>query len=360
MIKDFKYIIKRILIGLGIILVLSFIRSCEVHAKEYQIVQDIKVSNSIAYFQPSYNSISYNYNSLKFADSSLGNLYQFRNNYWVDYLNLKNGQYLQTFTYYGVGIFSSQSCQRMITHFYIKNENNGQYSEMNSQCIDTFSTTVGDYVGQTFLYSFNVTNNPNNIPNGDIYMTMQDTYYAIMSPISSGMNFGMIPSAVMDYSPEIINSFKSLANQKAIENKISQSIETQHQDSINEQNAINGITDSINDSSIPSDSSNQINAITSAINNNQNSSIVQIATFIPQTLQVILNGFQANCTGGYSLGSLYGTELTIPCINPVDYLGSFLWGVIDSILCLCYLIPLCKFLVNKYNDLTSLKNLRWQ
>lgn len=91
-----------------------------------------------------------------------------------------------------------------------------------------------------------------------------------------------------------------------------------------------------------------------------NANVSDLVNLIPQTLQVIINGFERGCIGGYSLGSLFGTELVLPCINPVDYLGSFLWGMIDAILCLCYLIPFSKWLVNTYNDLTSLKNRRFQ
>lgn len=113
----------------------------------------------------------------------------------------------------------------------------------------------------------------------------------------------------------------------------------------------------LKDTSTPS--SSDVTNVTDKITNN-NANVSDLVNMIPNTLQVIVNGFQNGCSGGYSLGTLFGTELIIPCINPEQYLGSFLWGVIDAILCLCYLIPFAKFLVNKYNDLTSLKNARFE
>ena len=47
MVKDFRYILKRILIGVGVILVMSFIRSCNVKAATYNMpYQDITINNS--------------------------------------------------------------------------------------------------------------------------------------------------------------------------------------------------------------------------------------------------------------------------------------------------------------------------
>lgn len=360
--KDIKYIIKRILIGVGIILVMSLINSCEVHAESISFED----RNGIIYYNPAgadinntrQNTLYYHgggYNPASFyAPLELLST--------ADYPAVFNGQYLIDFYIYGVGTFyQNYNCSEFSSNFRYIDLNSGSWvsasSKIKSQCIAVNKTKYNGYDSIHLLYKFTL-NTDNNI--GATEFSVQITKYNFFTEIATGTNIGYAIGNLYDYDVAIVDGFKNGAKLEDISNSINNQTQQQHQDSINEQNAINGINDSINDSSIPSDSSNQINAITSAITSNQNSSIVQIATFFPQTLQLILNGFNTSCTGGYSLGSLYGTELTIPCINPVDYLGSFLWGVIDSILCLCYLIPLCKFLVNKYNDLTSMKNLRWQ
>lgn len=184
------------------------------------------------------------------------------------------------------------------------------------------------------------------------FQLAQDNYYSGYYNVSK----------VLDFQLTNDNNYDKDRDQQTIINQNQQTINNQNtqinnqQTIINNQNETNNI---LNDSSIPSDSDSKINGIIQSTQS-QNANISDLVNFIPNTLRVIINGFNNNCTGGYSLGSLYGTELVIPCINPVDYLGSFLWGVIDSILCLCYLIPLSKFLINKYNDLTSMNNLRWQ
>lgn len=361
MIKDFKYIIKRILIGVGIILFMTFIKSCQVHAKIYPYID----TGGTIYYNPSGNDITNTRMNTLYYKSTQANPASIKTiGYVIDnnIRDINSGTYLIDLYIYGVGNFySNYRADDFTTNVCWWNATDGtqhcESSYSKSSIIEVRKDTYSGYDAIHILMRWQVSDP---YDGGVGQVSIQVTKYNLFTMLSTGTNTGYAISGVYDYDIQYIENWKNNSLLSSIDSSINNQTQTQHQDSLNEQNSINGITDAINDSSIPVDSSNQINAITSAINNNQNSSIVQIATFIPQTLQVILNGFQTNCTGGYSLGSLYGTELTIPCINPVDYLGSFLWGVIDSILCLCYLIPLCKFLVNKYNDLTSMKNLRWQ
>lgn len=368
--KDIKYIIKRIFIGVGIILVMSFINSCNVHALTYSLEN----SSSRINMNGSYvNNIQWGINYWRgVAYEQFTGLDSYAN-IVVDseYPILFPGRYLISFVLFSNQSQQDLSCSNIYTNFRNVNKTTGNWvsNEISSKCIDMYKVTYNNKNAWRILIDFTYKEVNGWSPGIDEFnfIMHSNNGYKFFQGDQNGLDIGIDISDIQSYDINIINTWNS--------DKANQTIINQNNSLINGQNTINNslndvensinyngnrIDNTLNDSSIPSDSENKINAITSAITTNQNSSIVQLATFIPQTLQLILNGFNTSCTGGYSLGSLYGTELSIPCINPVDYLGSFLWGVIDSILCLCYLIPLCKFLVNKYNDLTSMKNLRWQ
>lgn len=364
--KDFKYIIKRILIGVGIIFVMSFINSCDVHALSYSLENtNTRINmygsyvNNIQWGTNYWRGVAYEqYTGFDSKVEIIGN----------DNFQLEQGRYLISFVLFSNQNQNDLSCSNITSNFKNVNVTTGQWvqNEISSKCYDVYKTTYNGKPAWRLLYDFIYKSNRqdwNNIIYELEFIVTANNGYKFFQGDQNGLDIGLDISDIQDYDISIINTWNNdKQNQSIISN--GNTLINQNQTIINQNtsinNSINDVNNSINDSSIPSDSESKINSITDTIKANQNSSIVQIATFFPQTLQLILNGFNTSCTGGYSLGSLYGTELTIPCINPVDYLGSFLWGVIDSILCLCYLIPLCKFLVNKYNDLTSMKNLRWQ
>jgi len=340
MIKESKYIIRRVIVGVLIALILSFINSCEVHA-------EVKLGN-VTMSSNNYRVIAIGNITMTFSDDVLNDLKDYQQYYLLTWCTDSND------------IISWYGNNNTLTNINFYNTGYKCMFPNSSYTGGHIVYVYGSYNGATLCSATGT----NCLHNGSLtFYSPNQSSWALLSYQNS---FEVIS---IDYSSDtIISQNQTLINQNTqiisgqnnIYSKIeSESNETQQKIDANT-NAIEDVNDTLNDSSIPSDSSDKINNITSIISNNQNSFIVQIATFIPQTLQVILNGFNNSCTGGYSLGSLYGTELIIPCINPVDYLGSFLWGVIDSILCLCYLIPLCKFLINKYNDLTSMNNLRWQ
>lgn len=364
--KDLKYIIKRILIGVGIVLVMSFINSFQVNAEtiDYLYSQPFGIRGNagdpagyVQLYNSGYGGATNNFKYGTYPFMILEqNLIQFNE------INTTSGNfdYILQLSICQTTNDMSLNYDSGSVHSYVRD-----ISTLGA--IESGTCKINVYTGRNVNYYVHINAQKRMNENCNSNYCVIGQQFVLRWASNNYNEFRVLSQKYYEYTDEIANMLANAKSQTEINNKLQQQLDLQtqqmqqqHQDSINQQNAINSVNDSINDSSIPSDSSSKINNITDTIKANQNSSIVQIATFFPQTLQLILNGFNTSCTGGYSLGSLYGTELTIPCINPVDYLGSFLWGVIDSILCLCYLIPLCKFLVNKYNDLTSMKNLRWQ
>lgn len=120
-------------------------------------------------------------------------------------------------------------------------------------------------------------------------------------------------------------------------------------------NAINGVNNSINDSSTNSNTDNQnvINDFNSKLSNNN--TISSLITMPITIFQKILNSVNASCTP-FTLGNLLGTNITMPCINLANYLGSNLWNVIDVIISGLFVFSISKTMIKVFNNFTSLKD----
>lgn len=119
-------------------------------------------------------------------------------------------------------------------------------------------------------------------------------------------------------------------------------------------NAINETNSTIKDSSVDNDkASSDIETMKGKVANN--GTITQLLT-LPITLyQAILNSVNGSCSS-YSLGSLLGTNLTLPCINLQSYLGSTIWGIIDMVCSGLFILVFRKKMVDIFNHMTSLND----
>lgn len=116
--------------------------------------------------------------------------------------------------------------------------------------------------------------------------------------------------------------------------------------------AINGLDDTLNDSSVDS-SDSTINNLKSKIPTN---SVISDLLLLPvRFLQNFVNALGSSCSQ-FNLGSLYGTNLYMPCINIESYLGSAIWTTIDLIISGLFVYKLRKKFIEIYQNLTNLKN----
>ena len=116
-------------------------------------------------------------------------------------------------------------------------------------------------------------------------------------------------------------------------------------------NAITDLDDSINDDNIesPDDFFDDFNDMLPT--NNTISSLIAL----PITLYTkILNGISGTCSS-INLGSLYGTNLILPCVNIGQYLGNTLWVLIDTIFSGMTVYFISKSMIKAFNNFTSLK-----
>lgn len=123
----------------------------------------------------------------------------------------------------------------------------------------------------------------------------------------------------------------------------------------NTTNAINGVNDSINNDTVSTNTQNSSTA-SSWASQSASDSVVSDMVLMPITLlNAFSSGFSGSCQA-YNLGSLYGTNLTLPCINIQNYLGSTLWGIIDVLMSGFLIYGIGKKFVRVFNDFTNLKD----
>lgn len=68
-----------------------------------------------------------------------------------------------------------------------------------------------------------------------------------------------------------------------------------------------------------------------------------------------VDGFNGSCSS-ISLGNLYGTDLSLPCIDLENKLGSTLWNTIDGLVSIFMIYNIGMLFVMVFNDITSLRD----
>lgn len=84
-----------------------------------------------------------------------------------------------------------------------------------------------------------------------------------------------------------------------------------------------------------------------------NSPVSDLLTLPITLLQAYLSGFDSSCST-FNLGSLYGTDLILPCIDIPRYIGSTLWSMIDALCCIYMIYNIAMLFVSIYEQFTSL------
>lgn len=154
------------------------------------------------------------------------------------------------------------------------------------------------------------------------------------------------------------NSLNSIASNQNSLSSQQQQILKQQQTIIAEQqqttNAVNDVNDTLNDDTI--DSSNTTGTLKDLSNNLPTNLVISDLLLLPVTLfQNVLNSVNGSCVA-FNLGSLYGSNLTLPCINIESVIGSTLWSIIDILFCGAFVLVIRKKFVDIFHNLTDLRN----
>lgn len=365
MIKDTRYIIKRVIIGVLICLILSFIRTCEVHAL-----------NAI-------QTVSLNYTrEITSGSGTVFNIFTSNN-------TLKN---------YGRGVLQFT----LVTY---------SYSETTSH----LNNTVRDVIVQSGqnLYTCSIGNSTNEYDNGtdylvnlysvlcdvnlganglekiDVHMVYNlsskytlksSTYITFISDLDAdnGAKLDVINSTLATYLQSVYNAtsqtatnttatnnylsaIQSLLNTdltaiiQALTSSTSQIVTSQQQTTTaveDNTQAVNDVNDTLNDSSTDNPS-NSFSNMNSQIGTN--TVISDLLTLPIRFYQTILNNVNSSCSP-YNLGSLFNTNITLPCINIEDLLGSTIFTIIDIGLCGIFVWSIRKKFITIFQNITSLSD----
>lgn len=82
--------------------------------------------------------------------------------------------------------------------------------------------------------------------------------------------------------------------------------------------------------------------------------VTQLVTLPISLYTNILNSVNGTCSP-FSLGSLLGTNLTLPCINVANYLGSQLWSVIDILMSGFFILTIGRKFIKVFENMSSMK-----
>lgn len=137
-----------------------------------------------------------------------------------------------------------------------------------------------------------------------------------------------------------------------------QTIINQNQTIINQNNEtnqnLNDIDDSINNDDV--DSNNTTSTISDLNEEVASNSVISDLLLLPVTLfQNIINSINGSCSS-FSLGNLYGTNLTLPCIDLRSLLGTTIYNSIDILISGIFVLAVRKKFVDIFENLSSLKD----
>lgn len=157
-------------------------------------------------------------------------------------------------------------------------------------------------------------------------------------------------------SDKLINAFNGIASDiiSAINEKNNETNE-KLEDVIESVDVLNGNIEDINDVLTDSSIDNPNNALNGMNNYFGSNGVISDLLLLPvRMFQSIVNTIDGTCSD-FSLGTLLGHELTMPCINLNSRLGSALYGVIDVLISGFFILSIRKKFVDIFEHFTSLK-----
>lgn len=328
MVKTIKYIIKRILIGVGIALILYFCRNyifLQVHAESRVIYPN---NNSLRIYRDT--GSSYAPTQTSFTKPAYGNV-----------------------TWYGVnGTLTPNFTWNLATMSYdISRLTKKGYYDFDFMVLSGFSGSLEeDYTFSIYTNSgYNVcTTNDSNTINPTDYTEVPkyvvnvscDNIYIDISQSTDFILYAYLNDSTRYnewFATTVLNS-----------NYLPNNANNQMVQAVEETNNI------LKDASIDSNKTdNDINTMNSKIASN--GTITQLLT-LPITLyQSVLNSLNGACSP-INLGTLYNHTLNLPCINLSNLLGGTLYNIIDILLCGVFILTFRKKMVDIFNHMTSLKD----
>ena len=326
MVKDLKYILKRILIGVGIALIMFFLKD-----KSFLMVS---AKTNTFYAMPTY---------LKFCNTngscvSEGSNYTYLDMPFFGYSgNGTNNQHWNYFEYSYRVPSDSDSGHYDLSMLWVQSSYNVLADKLTVSIYDptaqiTYSCRSNDSNAISNQSNVGASKQLVNIKCDNVYQISNRAYNVKIFVNSTNTNVAS-------------NWLLSRVTGSRVPSDLLS-------DSVNEtNNKIQETNDTIKDSSI--DESNTTSSISSLNDKNaSNGSITQLLTLPITLFQSVLNSINGGCSS-FNLGNLLGTNLTMPCINLSSILGSTLYNIIDILLCGLFILVFRSHMIEYINHFLS-------
>lgn len=282
---------------------------------------NVRNTNSVKYNSTIWGG-THTYIRYKVADSDKGSNYVAKETY--------SFSYKASFTLVGNG----QGIAKVTPKFYYYPDNNNSYGKAtcDTQPLMTLTQTGTNPVTYEFTYSCNTFN-----------VTRDVSWFAVGWSTSVQMNsVNMIQNFKLggpSESQDIINN-QNQNTQDIINN------DNNNTDKITQNQDEN--TDKINDTLTDTTQPNLDNFTYT----DSTSGLVSSFLTMPITLLRIFN--KPPTCKPINLGSLYGSELTLPCIEPKNYLGDTIWGLVDLFLVFTMITNIAQLFIYVYEKFKNL------
>lgn len=261
-------------------------------------------------------------------------------------------QFLTTDVYFDESINNYVLSNRWDVSFTILSYGDYNIRLGTSSCFITSSISVGDFSANTSTGDYQV----------------DESYYSYKNVFCPNVQFNSLPVKLRLYrtfssgtytnNRLLLTQYWSLSQtnnefstQDIIvnDNQNTQDIIDSQQDTTD---AINGLNDNITSEADPNTSSS-----ISDMNGNvaSDTPITDLITMPLTLMNAYINGINGSCSS-YSLGNLLGTNLSLPCINIQNIIGSELWSIIDVLVSIFLIFNISKLFISAFDNITSLKD----
>lgn len=381
--RETKYIIRRILIGVGIALIMSYLGACQVKAETLNIessntrLRTYDYSNNIlATLSPTNNydngaawNLSgstaptirlisggdFTINNAKLAIFNVkinNNNQNVTNNLGINTIEFANETCYFTTSYPTIiqqGGTNPSETQPSIYASAICPLNSSKSFTTNGEIIEIAKTGVA--VSTVFVSDITIVTDADTTALLNYLQTLNSNIVDVRTWTANCYNRLVdLINVEQTNKDAIITAMRTLleSQNSLIQNQTTSITNAQNQTTT----AVNGMNDTLKDSNVdsPNDSITQMQQ-----NLPTNSVISDLLTLPIRMFQNIVNAVNGTCSP-FSLGALFGTNLTLPCINIQNYLGSALWTAIDVIFCGIFVLSMRKKFVEIFENITSLKN----
>lgn len=230
------------------------------------------------------------------------------------------------------------------------------------------NTDQSGYYGTSYTFYFAVLHwhdagNGNSSVMFNLHLRNPESYSSLISGLGVFVA-DYIPASVQ-YQKDYDGSFNTLnsklnqvaSNQNTLSSQQQQILQQQQAIIAEQENttqAVEDVNDTLNNDTI--DDNNTTGTLEDLSENLPTNSVISDLLLLPVRLfQNIVNSINGSCSP-FNLGSLYGSNLTLPCINIQSLIGSTLWSVIDILFCGSFVLIIRKKFVDIFHNLTDLRN----